>query len=115
MNVGFHEKNLNAAVELLIKIAKERGISNNCVHVKGVDGSVLDYELDNEKQVREYLMHHAQTVYEQAGNSLTAQIVDMAFSSIGFMFEKNIYETDPSLVSTSADRPAHIAMFWQVL
>ncbi len=110
MDVGFDSQNLAAAVALLRTIVKSKGDPHT------VFGPELrSYDLSRGDQAKEYLIARAQCFYDDCGCKPTiAQVAGMAYFSIGIVFEEHLGEWG-TLETQSAERPNHVAMFWQVL
>lgn len=111
MNVGFDSQNLNAAVALVMELASNR----NQGSIWHPGSGVKQYLLSDADQVREYLMSRAEYAYARATHGVVAQIRDVVYFSVGVVFEENKGEMHPPPVSRTAERPIHLAYFWQVL
>jgi hypothetical protein len=112
LNIGFDERNLNAAVEKVMALAKDK--EQETIWIPGGDNVEL-FRLTDPLEVREYLMRRAEAAYQKATSGLVAQIVDMPYASIGILFEEHKLKMLPEPITRSPEKPVHLAYFWEVL
>lgn len=112
MSIGFESSNLNAAVERVMQLAKDK--KQEKIWIPGTSDT-KQYLLTDKDQVREYLMARTEAIYDKSSNGVVAQIRDVVYFSIGVVFEEMPTEMIPPPISRSHGRPPHLAYFWQVL
>ena len=117
MNVGFESKNLDAAVAVVMALAKKNN-QKTIVTANTSESKLLS--LTDVDQVRDYLISSADFAYQKAlkqnaAGGIVGRISDVPYLSVGVVFENMPDEIRPEPITRSEVRPAHLAFFWQHL
>ncbi|WP_321908153.1 hypothetical protein [Burkholderia cepacia] len=113
--IGFDPSNLEAAVDAVMKSASEKG-----QELTFTGPAVRPVNLRDRRQVRDYIVEKVRQRYEdakkRAGGVRIAQIEDVVYTPVGFVFERAVGEMHPPPFGVrDGEKVGHLAYFWSVL
>ncbi|MDN7445586.1 hypothetical protein QZM64_41210, partial [Burkholderia cepacia] len=113
--IGFDPSNLEAAVDAVMKSASEKGQD-----LTFTGPAVRPVNLRDRRQVRDYIVEKVRQRYEDAkkhaGGVRIAQIEDVVYTPVGFVFERAVGEMHPPPFGVrDGEKVGHLAYFWSVL